>query len=70
MHVEKGWSYSKVWVEIGGTASGNRITAEVDHFTKFAVFAVAKKEPEENRCRLYVQRRNRPLGGSGSIGNG
>ncbi|NIK76332.1 putative phosphodiesterase [Paenibacillus castaneae] len=38
----------KVWVEIGGTASGNRITAEVDHFTKFAVFAVAKKEPEEN----------------------
>lgn len=38
----------KVWVEIGGTVSGNRITAEVDHFTKFAVFAVAKKEPEEN----------------------
>ncbi len=38
----------KVWVEIGGTVSGNRITAEVDHFTKFAVFAVAKIEPEEN----------------------
>ncbi|MBW7461089.1 S-layer homology domain-containing protein, partial [Paenibacillus sepulcri] len=31
------------WVEIGGETSGERITAEVDHFTKFAVFAVDKK---------------------------
>ncbi|TVY03119.1 S-layer homology domain-containing protein [Cohnella terricola] len=45
----------KVWVEIGGKASGDRITAEVDHFTKFTVFAVDKKaeekpetKPEEN----------------------
>ncbi|WP_171683458.1 S-layer homology domain-containing protein [Paenibacillus planticolens] len=45
----------KAWVEIGGVASGKRITAEVDHFTKFAVFAVEKKaeekpesKPEEN----------------------
>lgn len=37
---------TKQWVEIGGTASGNIITAEVDHFTKFAVFAVAT-EPVE-----------------------
>lgn len=45
----------KGWVEIGGKVSGDRITAEVDHFTKFAVFAVDKKveenpetKPEEN----------------------
>lgn len=37
----------KVWVEIGGTADGNQITAEVDHFTKFAVFAVAQEGAEE-----------------------
>ena len=37
----------KVWVNIGGKVSGDRITAEVDHFTKFAVFAVGK-EVEEN----------------------
>ncbi|MBP1989155.1 S-layer homology domain-containing protein [Paenibacillus eucommiae] len=37
----------KVWLEIGGTVSGNRITAEVDHFTKFAIFAVAKKAEEK-----------------------
>lgn len=46
---------NKVWVEIGGKVSGDRITAEVDHFTKFAVFAVDNKvelnpesKPEEN----------------------
>lgn len=46
---------NKVWVKIGGKVSGDRITAEVDHFTKFAVFAVDKKvelnpesKPEEN----------------------
>nr|WP_275446168.1 S-layer homology domain-containing protein [Paenibacillus sp. ACRSA] len=31
----------KEWVRVGGTVSGNSITVEVDHFTKFAVFAVA-----------------------------
>jgi tripartite motif-containing protein 71 len=30
----------KEWVEVGGVVSGNQITAEVDHFTKFAVLAV------------------------------
>ncbi|QJD84601.1 S-layer homology domain-containing protein [Cohnella herbarum] len=30
------------WVELGGVVSGNRITVEVDHFTKFAVLAVGK----------------------------
>ncbi|WP_130605119.1 S-layer homology domain-containing protein [Cohnella abietis] len=45
----------KGWVEIGGKVSGDRITAEVNHFTKFAVFAVDTKveespenKPEEN----------------------
>jgi len=28
------------WVEIGGKVTGNTITASVNHFTKFAVFAV------------------------------
>jgi hypothetical protein len=45
----------KEWVEIGGTAEGNRITAETDHFTKFAVFAVAKSEsgqPDEPEWQL------------------
>ncbi|RXZ79571.1 hypothetical protein EBB07_22080 [Paenibacillaceae bacterium] len=31
----------KEWVKVGGTVSGNNITVEVDHFTKFAVFAIA-----------------------------
>ncbi|OBZ12031.1 hypothetical protein A8L34_17120 [Bacillus sp. FJAT-27264] len=30
----------KTWVEVGGTVKGDWITAEVDHFTKFAVMAV------------------------------
>jgi len=31
----------KIWVEVkGGKTSGNRITVEVDHFTKFAVLVV------------------------------
>jgi len=37
----------KKWIEVGGVADGNFITAEVDHFTKFAVFAVASSEDEE-----------------------
>ncbi|MEC0227751.1 S-layer homology domain-containing protein [Paenibacillus alba] len=31
------------WVEIGGTVIGNAITVQIDHFTKFAVFAMASK---------------------------
>ncbi|MEK0316505.1 S-layer homology domain-containing protein [Cohnella sp. 56] len=38
---------NKVWVEVGGKAEGNRITAEVNHFTKFAVLAVDVK-PDDN----------------------
>lgn len=34
----------KTWVEIGGKIEGNRITAEVDHFTKFAVLAVKEEQ--------------------------
>ncbi|TEB05928.1 Cellulosome-anchoring protein precursor [Pelotomaculum schinkii] len=30
------------WVNIGGTVSGSTITVEVEHFTKYAVFAVPK----------------------------
>jgi hypothetical protein len=30
----------KVWVEVGGKVSGNKITVDVNHFTKFAVLAV------------------------------
>ncbi|MFC4306858.1 polysaccharide lyase family 8 super-sandwich domain-containing protein [Cohnella boryungensis] len=36
----------KVWIEIGGVVKGDRITAEVDHFTKFAVMAVGGKKDE------------------------
>jgi L-asparaginase type II len=32
----------KSWIEIGGTVVDNKITVEVEHFTKFAVFAVDK----------------------------
>lgn len=35
---------NKGWIEVGGVVTGDRITAEVDHFTKFAVMAVGKKE--------------------------
>ncbi|MFC5530961.1 S-layer homology domain-containing protein [Cohnella yongneupensis] len=35
----------KVWVEVaGGTVNGNHIAVEVNHFTKYAVFAVANTE--------------------------
>ncbi|MNN23522.1 Endo-1,4-beta-xylanase A precursor [compost metagenome] len=38
----------KEWVEVGGVANGEWITAVVDHFTKFAVLAVGEKsiQPE------------------------
>lgn len=32
----------QVWVRVGGEISGNTITVEVNHFTKFAVFGVEK----------------------------
>jgi tripartite motif-containing protein 71 len=32
----------KEWVEVGGKVNGNHITVEVNHFTKFAVFAVGQ----------------------------
>jgi hypothetical protein len=37
----------KVWVEVGGKVNGDRISVEVNHFTKYAVFAVnpATEEP-------------------------
>nr|WP_285891245.1 S-layer homology domain-containing protein [Paenibacillus pasadenensis] len=35
----------KEWVKVGGTVSGNNIIADVDHFTKFAVFAIADAAP-------------------------
>ncbi|MZQ84635.1 hypothetical protein GQF01_21235 [Paenibacillus sp. 5J-6] len=36
----------KKWVEVaGGTVNGDRITVSVNHFTKFAVFAVGPSEP-------------------------
>lgn len=32
---------NKLWVEVeGGKVNGNRITVEVNHFTKYAVMAV------------------------------
>ncbi len=39
----------QVWVEVGGSISGNKITVEVNHFTKFAVFAIEKEvvSPED-----------------------
>lgn len=33
----------KVWVEVGGKVNGSKISVEVDHFTKYAVFAVDTK---------------------------
>ncbi len=35
----------KEWVKVGGTVSGSNITVYVDHFTKYAVFAVAEAAP-------------------------
>ncbi|PYI51516.1 cadherin-like beta sandwich domain-containing protein [Paenibacillus flagellatus] len=35
------------WVEVGGEVTGNQIRVEVDHFTKFAVFAVDEKAGPE-----------------------
>lgn len=35
----------KKWIEIGGTVKDGKLVAQVDHFTKFAVFAVDNKAP-------------------------
>jgi hypothetical protein len=32
------------WVKLGGVVSGNTVTVEVDHFTKFAVLAVEEEQ--------------------------
>ncbi len=37
----------KIWVEVGGQVDGDTITAEVDHFTKFAVLVVGDVRVEE-----------------------
>ncbi|MFC5471342.1 S-layer homology domain-containing protein [Cohnella suwonensis] len=34
----------KEWVKVGGNANGNKITVEVNHFTKYAVIAVDSAE--------------------------
>ena len=34
------------WINIGGTVSGNTITVQVDHFTKFAVMVSVKQEEQ------------------------
>lgn len=39
----------KSWVEIGGELSGNVVTAKVNHFTKFAVFAVNTEPKDETK---------------------
>ncbi|WP_256759246.1 S-layer homology domain-containing protein [Cohnella sp. WQ 127256] len=38
----------KVWVEIGGKVTGNHITVDVDHFTKFAVLAVGQGDSSDS----------------------
>ncbi|OBZ07706.1 S-layer homology domain-containing protein [Bacillus sp. FJAT-26390] len=40
---------SKKWIKVGGKAAGDIITAEVDHFTKFAVFSIDVKELAETK---------------------
>ncbi|PYE61985.1 DNA-binding beta-propeller fold protein YncE, partial [Aneurinibacillus soli] len=32
----------KSWIEVGGKVNGNHVTVEVNHFTKYAVFAVGQ----------------------------
>lgn len=38
---------NKLWIPIGGTVSGNTISAEVNHLTKFAVFGLNEDKPVE-----------------------
>ncbi|MNO20263.1 Endo-1,4-beta-xylanase A precursor [compost metagenome] len=42
----------KAWIEAGGIVNGNRITAEVDHFAKFAVLAVDEKKDESSEPKV------------------
>jgi L-asparaginase type II len=42
----------KAWVEVGGTVEGNQIKVDVNHFTKFAVFAVENKATEANEGKI------------------
>ncbi|MBP1996042.1 DUF4838 domain-containing protein [Paenibacillus eucommiae] len=49
----------KLWVKVGGQVQGDVVTASVDHFTKFAVFAVDKpkvitEEEEQNKTFLDI----------------
>jgi len=39
----------KKWIKVGGEVSGNTIRAEVDHFTKFAVFAIDEEASAADR---------------------
>jgi hypothetical protein len=39
----------KKWIKVGGEVSGNTIRAEVDHFTKFAVFAIDEEASATDR---------------------
>jgi len=39
----------KKWIKVGGEVSGNTIRAEVDHFTKFAVFAIDEEASVTDR---------------------
>jgi uncharacterized protein YjdB len=42
---------NKVWVEVAGSkVIGDQISVEVDHFTKFAVFAVPNKAPAPEKA--------------------
>lgn len=44
----------KEWIEIGGDVSGNTITAEVDRFGTFAVFAVKNSDDDSNEVVAFV----------------
>ncbi len=48
------------WVNTGGTVSGNTVTVQVDHFTKFAVMAAGK---EQTRTEITSK------GGTASLGS-
>jgi hypothetical protein len=39
------------WVNLGGTVSGNTVTIQVNHFTKYAVIVVKKTETEDEKLK-------------------
>jgi len=45
----------KKWVNIGGTVSGSTITVQVDHFTKYTVFAIKKTEVPVEQPTIPVE---------------